>query len=133
MSNISIIKTEIDGDPLTRGYAGMTDEAVADDLNTVYRTANKGSLTGSLLFEATDNTEWAALTDNKKSLWISFCNKTSVDPFNSSVVAFVQYIFGGGSTTVTNLNSLRTENISRAAELGVGSVRPGDVAQARSL
>jgi len=31
------LKAEIDSDPLGRGYAGMTDRQVADDLNTFYR------------------------------------------------------------------------------------------------
>lgn len=109
----------------------MTDEAVAADLNTVYRTVNKTSLSGDELFAATDSAEFAALTDHQESLWVSFCGRSSVDPFGASNVAFVQYIFGGGSTTVANLNALRTESVSRAFELGLGSVRPGDVTQAR--
>lgn len=36
-ADIQVIKTEIDTDPLTRGYAPMTDQQVADDLNTLYR------------------------------------------------------------------------------------------------
>lgn len=32
------LKSEITADPLGRGYAGMTDQQVADDLNSVYRT-----------------------------------------------------------------------------------------------
>jgi hypothetical protein len=131
MSNIDIIRDEITNDPLGRGYSGMDDAAVAVDLNTVYRTINKSSLSGDELFAATDSTEFAALTDHQESLWVAFCGRSSVDPFGSSNVAFVQYIFGGGSTTVSNLNSLRTQSVSRGAELGVGSVRPGDVLQAR--
>ena len=131
MSNIDIIRDEITNDPLTRGYSGMDDAAVAVDLNTVYRTLNKSSLSGDELFAATDSTEFAALTDHQESLWVAFCSRSSVDPFGSSNVAFVQYIFGGGSTTVSNLSSLRTQSVSRGTELGVGSVRPGDVLQAR--
>ena len=37
MADIAGIKAEIDADPLGRGYAGMTDQQVADDLNTAYR------------------------------------------------------------------------------------------------
>jgi len=37
MANIAGIKAEIDTDPLTRGYAGMTDAQVAADLMTAYR------------------------------------------------------------------------------------------------
>ena len=35
------LKAEIEGDPLTRGYAAMTDQEIADDMNTVYRTRNR--------------------------------------------------------------------------------------------
>jgi len=46
MADFNGIKAEIDADPLTRGYAGMTDVQVADDMNTVYRdgTADAGAL-----------------------------------------------------------------------------------------
>jgi hypothetical protein len=36
-----IIKTEIDIDPLTRGYSGMSDREIADDMNTKYRERNR--------------------------------------------------------------------------------------------
>ena len=129
--DIAALKSEIDSDPLARGYSAMSDEAVAADLNTVYRTRNKSSLTGDEMFQATDGSEFTALTEHKEVSWLSFCGRNSVDPFGSANVAFAQYIFGGGSTTVSNLNSLRTESVSRASELGLGSVRPGDVTQAR--
>ncbi len=35
--NIDTLKTELTDDPLARGYAGMDDQAAADDLNTAYR------------------------------------------------------------------------------------------------
>jgi hypothetical protein len=133
MSNIQTIKTEIDGDPLTRGYAGMTDEAVAIDMNTVYRTRNLSSISGDQIFAATDGTEFSGLTDHKQAIWVAFCGRSEIDPFGGSNVALVQWVFGGGSTTISNLSALRTENVSRGQELGVGTVRPGDVAQARLL
>ena len=33
------LKAELDTDPLTRGYSGMTDQQVRDDLHTLYRDA----------------------------------------------------------------------------------------------
>lgn len=39
MAFLQELKSEIDSDPLTRGYSGMTDAQVAADLNTAYRDA----------------------------------------------------------------------------------------------
>ena len=41
------LKSELTVDPLSRGYAGMTDAEAAIDLNTVYRERNRISMTGS--------------------------------------------------------------------------------------
>jgi len=43
MGRIDDIKTEIDTDPLVRAYSGMTDQQVADSMNTVDRPA-EGSI-----------------------------------------------------------------------------------------
>lgn len=126
------LQTELTVDPLTRGYAALSHEDAALDLNTVYRTRNRTSMTGSEIWENTDNTEFAALTDAKKSQWISFCGIASVDPFGPAS-AFVIYIFGGGSATVTTLASARVETVSRAVELLGAEVLVGDIEYARSL
>ena len=42
-------------------------------------------------------------------------------------------IFGLGSTTLTNLADLKKETVSRAAKIGLGKVRVGDVHRARLL
>lgn len=131
--DIAALKAEIDSDPLVRGYSGMSDEAVAADLNTVYRTRNKSSLSGDEMFQATDGSEFTALTEHKEVSWLSFCSRNSVSCFAAANVAFVQYIFGGGSTTVSNLNALRTESVSRADELGLGRIVTGDVVEARAF
>lgn len=134
MSRIDDIKTEIDTDPLSRGYSGMSDEAVAASMNdTIDRSRNLSSLTGDQIFDATDSTEFAALTDHKQGLWLSFCGRDTIDPFGSSNVAFVQWVFGGGSTTASSLGSLRTESVSRATELGLGVVRVNNVTEARAI
>lgn len=53
MGRIAVIKSEIDGDPLTRSYVGMTDIQVANDMNTAYRDApaDQGSLFNYLALE----------------------------------------------------------------------------------
>jgi hypothetical protein len=130
MADIDKLFIEITIDSLGRGYSGMTDQEVADDLNTVYRTQNRDSMSGSEIWTATDPTEYNALTDAEKQQWLSFCGIESHDPFGNSA-QFVTDLFGGGSTTVTTLQGMRVENVSRAVEEEIGFVRPGNVAEAR--
>ncbi len=127
------LKTELDTDSLGRGYSGMTDLQVVADMNIVYRTRIKTSLSGDQIFTSTDNTEFGALTDINKQLWVAFTSKDSIDPSDAANIAFVTYIFGGGSTTVSNLNTLRTEDVSRAVELFGVDIVVGDVENARAL
>lgn len=47
---------EIYDDPLERGYSEMSDQAVADDLNTKYRTRNVNIFSGDFMFVRTDPT-----------------------------------------------------------------------------
>lgn len=49
-----IIKQEIDTDPLSRGYAGMTDKQVTDDMNTIYRSA-PGGVDAMITYMVTEN------------------------------------------------------------------------------
>lgn len=125
---------ELTNDPLTRGYSGMTNQQVADSLNSNTggneRSQDKTSLSGDEIFQATDSTQFAGLTDAQKSQWLAFCGRDSIDPFASANVTFVQNLFSGGAT-VTNLNALRVEDISRAQELSLGTVKEGDVEDAR--
>ena len=131
--------TEITEDPLERGYSGMTDEEIAADLNTEYRTRNLARISGDEAFAATDATEFGNLGDtqeersHKQVLWLSFCGRTSIDPFGSANVSLVQWVFGGGSVTISNLADIRTEPCSRAVELGLGEVAVGHIENARAL
>lgn len=137
---MSTLATELSTDPLGRGYSGMTDQQAADDLNTAYRDSPLDSISGDQAFSVTDNGEFTALTDLKKQLWLSFCSRASIDPFGSANVAFVQWVFGGGATTVASLNTLRSNanGRTRAEELNAqdssvpAKVGAGDVAQARA-
>ena len=130
--NLAILKTELTEDPLTRGYSGMSDEAAAADLLTAYRTRNMTGMSGDLIFQQTDKTEFAALTDLRKQLWLAFCGRDSINPSAVPNVDFVKYIFGDAADTVAALAAARVETITRAAELGLGAVRAGDVQRARA-
>jgi len=129
----STLQTEINTDPLGKGYSGMTDTQVRDSLNTEDRTANRSSLTGDEIFGATDNTEFVGLTDHQRVLWVSFTSKDTIDPTSSVNIAFVDYVFGTSSTTKSNLQTLRQTLISRVTELGLPTPTTADVRYARSL
>jgi len=127
-----IIKNELISDPLSRGYSSMTDQEVADDLNTVYRTRNVLSFTGNKLIAATNSTEYIALSDTKKLQWLSLCAIGNLDPFGPAVAIAID-IWGSGSTTISTLQDLRVQDISRAVELVNSEVNSGDIQYSRSI
>lgn len=131
--NYQVLHDELTNDPLGRGYGSMTDIEAANDLNTAYRTRIASFMSGDQIFQQTDPTEFAGLADHKQDLWVSFCSRDSVDPSSSANVEFVKWIFGSQSTTISNLNTARSEDITRAEELGLGEVNEGDVYKARAL
>ena len=134
---INALADEINTDPLGRGYSGMTDQEVADSLNNENRPRARISISGDEVFNRTDTIEFQGLTDHKQQLWLAFCGRSGIDPFAIANVAFVKWIFGDASITVSNLSDYRTYNISRAVELGLlGSsmeVGPAHVNEARRL
>ena len=136
--NLQALKDELtSGHPVTGAY-DADDATAAGQLNALNRSRNKSSLTGDEVFTATDATEMSGLSDHKRELWVSWSTKTSIDPFNSKNVAFVQWIFGAGSDTVTNLQALRVESISRATEIAdtlewSGEITDVHVGNARAL
>jgi len=130
-TKIEILTTEITGDPLTRGYAGMSDQAVADDLNTVYRSQNRTSMTASEVYNAVNAGEWAALSAaDKEEVW-NVVHLGTINPFGREATVFTS-IFGGGSTTIGALAAARVESVSRGTELGVGVVGEGDIWDVRN-
>ncbi len=137
------LKDELIGDPEGRGYSGMSNQAAADELNSIWadpdtRTRNRTFMTGDEIAQAADPTEFDALDDGSvantpdvKSHWLALCGRTTVDPFGVANVALVISIFGNPSVTRTNLLAARVEDITRADELGLGFVNARDVGYAR--
>ena len=118
------LKTELTDDPLTRGYAGMTDQEAADELNTSYRTRNRATMSGDEVAQQADPTEFNALDDGSvnntadvKGHWLILCARESIDPFATANAQLVIAIFGAASTSVANLQAVRVESITRAQEL----------------
>ena len=149
MANIALLKSEIDSDPLGRGYSGMDDTAVAVDLNTAYRTKKEPISSAELLaWSASDarlqnikNAAENGATDDLKSLaqaayLIVTRDGTTLDLNLADRVAMLDSLVAAGVLTDadrTSLDALATVSISRAEELALGLVRAGTVQQARSM
>jgi len=116
-----ILEDEIVGDPLGRGYSGMTDAALLTSLNAVNRTRNRTTMTGREVAGEVVDSEYDALTDAKKEQFLSLTASETLDPFGLGANV-VKDVFGGASTTVSNLATARVENISRGQEIGFGEV-----------
>ena len=126
-----ILGDELLNDPLTRGYTGMTDQEAADDLNSEYRSRDRSSMTSTEVWQAIDVTELRALADGDRSLVMAVLQFEKINPFGNEAVLFTA-LFGGGSATLIALNVARVETVSRAIELGIRTVRAGDVRNARA-
>ncbi len=125
------LKVELMADPLGRGYVSMSDVVATDDLNTVYRTSNRTSMSSSEILNAVDDTDWASLSAGKKRDFWDLMSIGSLNPFGVEATLLVD-VFGGSSTTITDLKVLRKEPITRAQELGIRVVKVGHVEMARA-
>lgn len=132
MSVISILKTEITTDPSGAGYSGMSDLVVANELNARDKFRNRTTMQASEVFNAIDKTEFDALTTiQEEQIW-NVLHLGFINPFGIEAQIFIS-IFGGGSTTISTLASLRRETVSRGTILGLPRIREGDVKQARAI
>lgn len=118
------------GHPVTGAYSG-DHKAAAAEMNAENLTTERETLSGNELFTATDGAEFIALTAEQRQLWVSWCN-THRDPWDTSNIQFVSYVFGAGSSTIIALSALRTRPTSRAEELGFGAMKAGYVQRARA-
>jgi len=131
-AQLEILKSEITADPLSRGYSGMTDAQISDDLNTTYRERNLNRLDASTVFNAIDKGEYNGLSDaNKVMIW-NILHLGEINPFGLEATIFID-IFGAGSETITDLAAIRKIPQSRASELGLPVVCEGFVIDAKSI
>lgn len=127
-----ILHDELTNDPLGRGYSGMTDLQAAADLNTVYRSRDRGVVDAHELIDATVPSEWSALTAAEKQRYQTLTGAGQVNVQSTNVRSAFGAMFGAGTQTRTNLIALQSETISRATELGIDHVYEGHVFMARA-
>ena len=134
-AQLTILKGEINIDPLGRGYSAMDMQAQSDDLNLAIRD-NWVDLFPGDLFEAIDATEFAALSpaatvrvDRILALG-SIESGIKTNPTSKSRAELIS-VFGGGSATITALAASANQQIGRSAELGLGSMKPQFIGRMR--
>lgn len=131
MVDYSKLRNEIQADPLARGYAGLTDAAVADSLNTVNRTVDRTVIPTYEIINATVPADWTALSAAEKQRYQTLTGAGQIDASNPNVRAAFLAMFAAGTTTRANLAAIQSKTMSRADELGLGTVTPGDVTRAK--
>jgi hypothetical protein len=129
--NYFTLWTEINSDPLGRGYSGMSNASIAGNLNTENRNLNKGTMSSTEVINAVKVSEFNALTSaSQQRIWDTL-HLGTLNPFGVEATIFVN-VFGLSSSTIASLQSLRVETISRAQEIGLSTVAEGQVAKAKA-
>ena len=159
MPNLAGLKAEIVTDPLTRGYAGMSNEAIADSLNTADRLASIKDVSLGDLNREIDN----MLDANNVRVWNLIevgAEQPTASPFREACraalsllqnsrpdypgvntrsplfVGQVDALQAGGAFTegqATALKSMSDVYQSRAQERRLGYIDASGVARARAL
>lgn len=127
------LKSEIDADPLARGYSGMTNQQIADDLNVIARD-NWVDISGGQFAEAVVQGDFSGLTAGEQTYVSGLfgCDSIATAP-GSNIRAAVINIFGNPSATLTNLIAVANQQVSRGSELGIGNVTEHDVQIAKGI
>lgn len=129
--NYFTLWTEINTDPLGRGYSGMTNASITGNLNTANRSVNKTTMTSTEVINAIKASEFNALsTASAQRIWDTL-HLGVLNPFGIEATIFTG-VFGAGASTIATLQALRVANISRAQEIGLGSVAEGQVVKAKA-
>lgn len=112
----------------------MSDAEAAADLNAAYRTRKRTYMSSAEIYEEIVPSEFQALSDAQKAYVrdiLGLGEGVDVQPDSQARAVMIQ-IFGVGSTTLSNLAAALDESVSRAQELGLGTVTAGDVQRARA-
>jgi len=128
---MTLLSTELAGDPQAIGYVGKSDAQAADLLNLKTRSYLPDRITGAQLLEIIDLAEFAGLAVQEKDfvrMAVSAGGELDVSP-GSRTLAQLKAIFPVGGATRANMAA--TFKRSRADELGLGFISRRDVAIAR--
>lgn len=130
----AILLAELASDPLTRGYAGMTDAQRLASLLASNRPTERDIVPAHEVIEAMVPTEWAALTAQEKQRISTLISAGQVNLKGPNTRASLAAAFGAGTATRANLVALQAGPAqSRAQELGLLGLGLGHLASAREM
>jgi len=131
--NYAALKREIETDPLGRGYAGMTDQQIADSLNVANRTVVVPTVVGALGIMRLvgpmmgagilDKLEASAASDSRLKWFLRELTVNGIDLGNLITRAAIDELVVAGVLTQTEayrLKSAAERAVTRAEELGLG-------------
>ena len=131
--SLQILNSEITGDPLSRGYSGMTDAQIADSLNTANRPQTNTLIPAHKVVSAVVPSEAALILPEERDRIAFIVSAGEVNISSDNVRSAFQRAFAAGTTTRANLLALlNAPSISRAVELGLGVVLESDIGKARN-
>jgi hypothetical protein len=130
-----ILVDELQNDPLTRNYAGMSNAQATASLNTADRVVERTTLSASEMFEAIDPAEYTSLSaadQDRVKLVLSLGDSIQIS-VGTKARTILEDVFAGvaGTNTRPALGALVNETKTRGEEIGFGKVREGDVQDAR--
>lgn len=131
-TQLQTLRDYLDANPSI--YSSLEAHEAANTLNALTETRVREFMTGSEVYDATDGVEFNSLTDAQKNQWLMMCQFELINPADGTPgVALVTSLFGAGSDTQLNLNTLRNEQVSPATTQGLPKIWAVDVEQARAL
>ena len=141
------LRAELADDPLDRGYSTMTDQEAADDLQTEYRSnlqpvpmtsvvrwCARHDALASLDTAAGSATPGVRSVARAAQIMIASPHIESFNVHDPELADMLDALVTAGVFTLDerdDLVALGTTPTSRAAELGLGRVKPGYVGKAR--
>lgn len=151
--NHRALRAELDADPLSRGYAGMSPAQAATSLNTADRTIFRTRFVTARAMLAELGPDLAATIIGKLeaagagslSLRLALeAVRTYGDgggldvghPYTRAMLDHLASAGGGNILTADEaaaVKAMASVTLARADELGLGNVTPGDIQQARAL
>ena len=128
------IRVELDaGHPDTGAY-NVDDALALAEINAVNRTVEK-TTSPEEAKDATDATEFNALPDADKNLWVGVLTWPTINLNAGIGLATATGIWSGVAGTITRPALIATSShlVGRSTELGLGVLNIGDIQNARAL